>query len=659
MKPLSEGQLRFSVVQPIHLMSWLFILFILKSISSLKPARLPVYQRKPFIAAWNAPTDQCLMKYNISLNLKMFQVIGSPLARARGQNITIFYVNRLGYYPWYTPQGVPINGGLPQNISLQVHLEKADQDISYYIPSEDFSGLAVIDWEYWRPQWARNWNTKDIYRQKSRKLISEMQENVSAADIENLAKATFEESAKAFMKETIELGIKSRPKGLWGYYLYPDCHNYNVYGPNYTGSCPEEEVLRNNELSWLWNSSAALYPSIGVRRSLGDSENVLRFSQFRVHESMRISTMTSRDYALPVFVYTRLGYRDQPLLFLSKQDLISTIGESAALGAAGIVIWGDMNLTSSEGNCTKVKQFVSSDLGSYIVNVTRAAELKSTPKAAFYVRNRVQEAIRLSKIASVESPLPVFVYHRPVFTDGSSTYLSQGDLVNSIGEIVALGASGIIMWGSLNLSLTMQSCMNLGNYLNTTLNPYLINVTLAAKMCSQVLCHDEGVCTRKQWNSSDYLHLNPMNFAIQNGKGGKYTVTGKVTLEDLQTFSDKFYCSCYANINCKKRVDIKNVHSVNVCMAEDICIDGPVKLQPNDHSSSQNEASTTTVSSISPSTTAATASPCTPEKQSPECLKLRCLEAISNVTQTGCQGVKWKNTSSQSSIQNIKNQTTY
>ncbi|XP_041583391.1 hyaluronidase-4 isoform X1 [Vulpes lagopus] len=377
MKVLSDGQLRLCVVQPIHLTSWLLIFFILKSISSLKPARLPIYQRKPFIAAWNAPTDQCLIKYNIGLNLKMFQVIGSPLAKARGQNITIFYVNRLGYYPWYTSQGVPINGGLPQNISLQVHLEKADQDINYYIPAEDFNGLAVIDWEYWRPQWARNWNTKDVYRQKSRKLISDMQENVSATDIEYLAKATFEESAKAFMKETIELGIKSRPKGLWGYYLYPDCHNYNVYAPNYTGSCPEEEVLRNNELSWLWNSSAALYPSIGVRKSLENNENILRFSRFRVHESLRISTMTSHDYALPIFVYTRLGYRNEPLFFLSKQDLISTIGESAALGAAGIVIWGDMNLTSSEGNCTKVKQYVSSDLGHYIVNVTRAAEVCS------------------------------------------------------------------------------------------------------------------------------------------------------------------------------------------------------------------------------------------------------------------------------------------
>ncbi|XP_006859400.1 PREDICTED: hyaluronidase-4 [Chrysochloris asiatica] len=377
MKILPEGQLRLCVVQPVHLSSWLFIFFILKSITSLKPARLPIYQRKPFIAAWNAPIDRCLIKYNIKLNLKMFQVVGSPLAKSRGQNVTIFYVNRLGYYPWYTPQGVPINGGLPQNISLKVHLEKADQDINYYIPAEDFSGLVVIDWEYWRPQWARNWNTKDVYRQKSRKLISEMRENISTTDIEILAKANFEESAKAFMKETIKLGIKRRPKGLWGYYLYPDCHNYNVGDPDYTGSCPEEEVLRNNELSWLWNNSGALYPSIGVRKSLGDSENILRFSQFRVQESMRVSTMTSHDYALPVFVYTRLGYRDEPLVFLSKQDLISTIGESAALGAAGFVIWGDMNLTSSEGNCTKVKQFVSCDLGRYILNVTTAAELCS------------------------------------------------------------------------------------------------------------------------------------------------------------------------------------------------------------------------------------------------------------------------------------------
>ncbi|XP_066489752.1 hyaluronidase-4-like [Tiliqua scincoides] len=343
----------------------------------MKPAQLPVFQRKPFLAAWNAPTDHCSVRYNVTINLNMFHVIGSPFARARGQNVTIFYVNRLGYYPWYTPQEIPVNGGLPQNFSLQTHLEKAGQDIDYYIPDKDFTGLAVIDWEHWRPQWDRNWNTKDVYRRQSRKLISELQANVSENAVERLAKLSFEESAQAFMKETIELGIKSRPKGLWGYYLYPDCHNYNFQDQNYTGSCPESEVLRNNELSWLWNSSAALYPSIGVKKSLGNSRNILRFSRFRVNESMRISSMTSQDHALPVFVYTRLDYRDEPLLFLSKQDLVSTIGESAALGAAGIVIWGDMNLTSSRVNCTKVKRFVASELGSYIINVTKAAEVCS------------------------------------------------------------------------------------------------------------------------------------------------------------------------------------------------------------------------------------------------------------------------------------------
>lgn len=93
-----------------------------------------------------------------------------------------------------------------------------------------------------------------------------------------------------------------------------------------------------------------------------------------------------------------------------------------------------------------------------------------------------------------------------------------------------------------------------------------------------------------------------------------------------------------------KRVDIKNVHSVNVCMAEDICIEGPVKLQPSDHSSSQNEASTTTVSSISPSTTATTAFHVL-LRNSPLSASKSGVWSYRWATQTGCQGVKWKNTS--------------
>ncbi|KAK2507650.1 hypothetical protein MC885_021643 [Smutsia gigantea] len=44
------------------------------------------------------------------------------------------------------------------------------------------------------------------------------------------------------------------------------------------------------------------------------------------------------------------------------------------LESCRLVIWEDMNLTSSEGNCTPAKQYMGSDLGSYIVNRTRATE---------------------------------------------------------------------------------------------------------------------------------------------------------------------------------------------------------------------------------------------------------------------------------------------
>lgn len=121
--------------------------------------------------------------------------------------------------------------------------------------------------------------------------------------------------------------------------------------------------------------------------------------------------------------------------------------------------------------------------------------------------------------------------------------------------------------------MTLQkSCLNLHDYLETTLNPYLINVTLAAKMCSQTLCQDQGICSRKDWNSDDYLHLSPQNFQIQVLKSGKYVIRGSPTVDDLQYFSKNFHCSCYANLNCKERDDLETVSSVSVCVIEDICI---------------------------------------------------------------------------------------
>lgn len=296
--------------------SWLILLF--HSAFGQKPAKLPLIGRKPFIAAWNAPLDLCTFRYNITTNINhLFHIQGSPRADWTGQNVTIFYANRLGYYPHYTPHGKAVFGGLPQNCSLDRHLFKAHQDINYFIPAEDFRGLAVIDWEFWRPQWSRNWHKKDIYRRKSKELTKKAYINVTAAQVEELARRRFEKSAKMFMLKTIQLGRQLRPSALWGFYLYPDCHNYNLHDQNYTGFCPLLERLRNDELVWLWNSSMALYPSVTIRKHHSNSISNMHFTQHRIRESLRVASLTSKEYDLPTYVYLRLGYRDEALNFLT------------------------------------------------------------------------------------------------------------------------------------------------------------------------------------------------------------------------------------------------------------------------------------------------------------------------------------------------------
>lgn len=95
---------------------------------------------------------------------------------------------------------------------------------------------------------------------------------------------------------------------------------------------------------------------------------------------------------------------------------------------------------------------------------------------------------------------------------------------------------------------------------------------MAARICSQVLCQDSGACARKKRNSSDYLHLNPENIAIQMTKDGKYTLQGQPSYQDLQTFVEKFDCHCYAGHSCEPRADINDIHYLHVCISEDICI---------------------------------------------------------------------------------------
>lgn len=286
-----------------------------------KPSAAPLLTRRPFLVAWNVPTQDCKPRFQVSLDFSLFDLHASPNEGFVGQNLTIFYKERLGLYPYYTGQRVAVNGGVPQNSSLSEHLARLQEGISKYIRSPAKEGLAVIDWEEWRPIWARNWKPKDIYREVSQQLVYERQPTWTREEVNKQAVFEFESAARQFMVSTLRVAKSFRPKQLWGYYLFPDCynHDYSKNKESYTGQCPDVEKTRNDQLAWLWRESMALYPSIYLDLLLASTPNSRKFVRARVMEAMRISQQHHDGYSLPVFVYTRPTY-------IRKLDVLSQVG---------------------------------------------------------------------------------------------------------------------------------------------------------------------------------------------------------------------------------------------------------------------------------------------------------------------------------------------
>ncbi|NWI56122.1 HYALP Hyaluronidase, partial [Calyptomena viridis] len=319
-----------------------FTTLLVSSCSSLNIRARPLVSNSPFLSIWNAPTELCTERTGVQLNMNFFPLIGSTLKTSIGQNITLFYPDRLGYYPYKNEvTGEAFNGGLPQLALLENHLKKAKEDIQFYIPSDEQLGLAVIDWENWRPVWIRNWGLKDIYRQESIELVQQRDLSLSEAEARTIAKMEFEAAAKSFMLETLKLGIEMKPNRLWGYYLYPDCYNYDYkQNPhNYTGTCLDIEIERNNELNWLWEKSTALYPSVYLETALRSSRNAQLFVRNRVQEAIRTSYVSNSTHPLPVFVYTRPVFTDVYEEYLSEvKDFQYTLGNDI------------LNITAAEYN---------------------------------------------------------------------------------------------------------------------------------------------------------------------------------------------------------------------------------------------------------------------------------------------------------------------
>ena len=308
---LSSAGMSSSLLPPLLLLCGLLGL-----VSGLRP-KTSSFSQVPFLSMWNAPTHNCLSKYGVDLNLGTFDIAQNLNQSFMGGNVTIFYTEKLGRYPRYSSQGEAVNGGVPQNASLDEHLRLASGDINTYIPDRAFQGLAVVDWESWNPVWERNWDSKQVYLDASRALMRARHLDWTPAQVTAAARVRFEQAGRAFMEETLKLGEEERPNGLWGYYGFPDCYNYLGNKINYTGECPAVAMKRNDQLLWLWNSSSALYPDIYLSLNLrGQGKEVLLYTRHRILEAMRVGAQVTPS-APPVYPYSRIVYT-YTLDFLSQ-----------------------------------------------------------------------------------------------------------------------------------------------------------------------------------------------------------------------------------------------------------------------------------------------------------------------------------------------------
>ncbi|PVD28253.1 hypothetical protein C0Q70_10840 [Pomacea canaliculata] len=343
---------------------------------------------RPFRVIWNHPVN-CDTKDN-PMNFEDYGIDFNHGMHFMGDKIKLYYYS--GNWPEYHGN-TPVHGGLPQTLDPQ-HYVTTRNDFMTSRGSGNFTGLAIIDYEGWRPIFTTNYGGLWVYQFKSIDRVRAMHPEYNQTMVREEAIREFEAGAREIFQKTLAIGQEVMPHGFWGYYNYPRF---------WTNARSTIDI--NNRLAWLWKQADVLLPSI----YLWGSANISREAKERVvrnavGEAVRIQQTFSRPNT-PIYPYSwnQRGSYD----FYSKEDLDATLRLSADLGASGVVLWGSSLYYRAHNQCQRLRQYVHDLLGPYVRNLTVFMETCSSQLCAKHGRCVRKDVDKTSVVNSLNTSVPM------------------------------------------------------------------------------------------------------------------------------------------------------------------------------------------------------------------------------------------------------------
>uniref|UniRef100_A0A0K0E2N5 Hyaluronidase n=1 Tax=Strongyloides stercoralis TaxID=6248 RepID=A0A0K0E2N5_STRER len=317
---------------------------------------------------WNIPTDVCKSN-GINIPLENYSIIFNDEQHFYGEKIVTLYEKNVGLYPYLIKindsHNQLINGGLPQNVDLDKHIEKLKKNINILIPNKKFNGLAIIDIEKWRPLFEANWLSKKIYQKESINNVFQNFSNASQSTSIKLGEKQFNEGALNFMIKTIKVCKLLRPFAKWGFYGFPIC---DMNGDKRKNQYCYYDI--NNKLIQFLKYVDALYPTAYIYE--GHSYNNQKIYINRVlKEAKRLNKLLQkfRYGKKEIYIFHKIEIsnkvsENKKNNFYDPYQLCISYGQSIAKEIEGIVIWSTSNDISKR--CEIIKQYVELQLGTYL-----------------------------------------------------------------------------------------------------------------------------------------------------------------------------------------------------------------------------------------------------------------------------------------------------